>query len=292
MSYLSLIESYIYSSFTGEYKMMYELKIENYKNVMKIINKDFIGVEAQSVIEGINPGFIYSDSQTNPTMAMVFHQGEGGFFFIGDHKNQNINRNLLPFIQSEVKEKLDSMDIDEFEFSGDSPMWSPVFRELFKDLDLDESTQTIYSLPSGKSIPTYNLDPAYSIKKIDKELLEDDSIENPGYLVDTLKLWWKSPENFLENSDGFVALKGNELVGRCLIDGKYKDLTAIGIETSEKHRQKGIAAKLASTLIQVVLDSGNKPHWECMETNVLSKKVAEKCGLELDFSYDLFGFCL
>ncbi len=272
--------------------MMYELKTENYKNVMKIINKDFIGVEAQSVIEGINPGFIYSDSQTNPTMAMVFHQGEGGFFFIGDHSNKIINRNLLPFIQSEVKEKLNSMNIDEFEFSGDSPMWSPVFRELFKDLDLDESTQTIYSFPSGKSLPTYNLDPVYSIRKIDKELLEDDSIENPGYLIETLKLWWKNPENFLKNGDGFVALKGNELVGRCLIDGKYKNLTAIGIETSDKHRQKGIASKLASTLIQVVLDSGNTPHWECMETNVLSKKVAGKCGLELDFSYKLFGFYL
>ena len=64
--------------------MIHELKVENYKNVMKIINKNYIGVEPQSVIAGINPGFIYSDSQTNPTMAMVFHQGEGGFFFMGD----------------------------------------------------------------------------------------------------------------------------------------------------------------------------------------------------------------
>lgn len=272
--------------------MIEKLEPHQYAKVLDIIHSDYIGVEPQTVITGANPGFICSDSPESPRTAMVFHQGEGGVFFMGDPHNKSFLSQVKDYIFGDLKKELASRGIEDFEFSGDSEQWTPVFREVFSDCHMEESDQTIYSLKREFSPGQQNLSSVYSLKKIDRELLSDSSLMNNNSLLETINLWWKTDENFLEKSYGVVAMKDDEIVGRCLIDGSYASLSAMGIATEEGHRGKGIATAMGKKLIEEILKSGHKPYWECMDTNLASKKTAEKCGLSYDFSYRLFYFSL
>jgi GNAT superfamily N-acetyltransferase len=101
---------------------------------------------------------------------------------------------------------------------------------------------------------------------------------------------WHSWEDFVEQGGGFVALHSNEVVGWCVLDGQSQSMYAIDIATEASYRGCRIASALAAAMIRWITQSGNTPYWECVESNIPSRRLADKCGLQVAFTYQLFGF--
>ena len=189
-----------------------------------------------------------------------------------------------------IKEQFKENDIREFEFSGDSKLWDDRFKKIFSSYDLYESTQRVYLYSGTGSLVKYSIHEDFEIRVIDEELLNQTKIKGISFVKEEILQWWNSYEDYLLHKAGFVAMKNDKIVGRCLLEGKTETMMGIGIAVKDKFQGKGVASSLASEMISYVINAGYTPYWECMDDNYLSIKLAEKCGLKLAFTYKLFGF--
>jgi len=269
--------------------MLHMLEEKDFIKVKNLVNPNYISVQLQSVINGTNPGFVYVDTLESPKTAIVYHQGEGGFYFIGNHESKAFLDNIDVFMTS-IKEELRNNDINDFEFSGDSNLWDETFRRIFYMYDLSLSEQRVYLLKDKQSITKYPLHSDYKLRNIDADLLSQPKIKSISFVKDEILNWWFNFDDYLSHGIGFVAMKNDKIVGRCLLDCKTDNLMAIGIAVKEKFRDLQIASSLATEVIQQVLDKGYTPYWECMDDNLPSIKLAEKCGFTLAFKYNLYHF--
>lgn len=270
---------------------MFKLEKKDYHLVKNLVNPNYISVQLQTVINGTNPGFIYADSQKTPETAIIYHQGEGGFYFIGNPESENFLNSIDGFM-GKIIEQFKSSDIREFEFSGDSQEWDKKFRILFYKYDLFESTQRVYLYTESKPVKIYPIHEPFVVKIIDEQLLSQTKIKGISFVKDEILQWWNNFEDYLKHNTGLVAMKNDKIVGRCILDGSTDTMMAIGIAVVEKFKDKGIATSLVSEMVKHVIDSGYMPYWECMDDNYPSIKLAEKCGLTLAFKYQLFGFII
>lgn len=271
--------------------MIHELQKSDYKLVKDLVNPKFISVQLESVINGTNPGYVYADALGNPEAAIVYHQGEGRFYFIGNPESERLLEGMATFMAS-IKEAFIENDIREFEFSGDCQEWNDKFHIIFSKYDLYESTQRVYLYSESEYKIVHPLDEAFEIKAIDETFINQRQIKGISFIEDEILTWWDSFEEYLSNNMGLVAVRYDKIVGRCLLDGKTETLMAIGIAVKDKHKGNGVASALASTMINHIIEHGYSPYWECMDDNEPSIKIAEKCGLKLAFTYKIFGFTI
>ncbi len=268
---------------------MYKLDVKDYYKIENIIDDSFISVQLMSVINGSNCGVIYTDSPQLPETALIFHQGEEGFYFVGDPDNDNFNRSLIPFVE---KNRDLFNNIEEFEFSGDSKQWDVKFREIFKHCELWESTQRIYLHSDKDPVKEYPLNSDFQIRRINRELFNNKMIRNLSFISDEIDQWWNSRDDYFSHNHGFSVIHEDEIIARCLLDSRTDLQKAIGIAVDKRFRKRGIAAAIASRMINDIISSGFEVYWECMNENLPSRKTAEKCGMHLEFTYQLFGFPL
>jgi RimJ/RimL family protein N-acetyltransferase len=274
--------------------MIHELRSEQYNRAEALVHDGYTSVQLQTVLAGTNPGAVFADAAAAPETALVFHQGEAGFYFIGDPDNAAFLGDVVPFIRSVIPERLRAQHLHEFEFSGDSPEWSRVFRRLFAGTELSESTQRVYLLQDPAlapiSPPQHVLPEGFALRAIDRRFRDDSALTNRSPIDDAVNQWWYGWDGFAEHGGGFAAVKHYEVAGWCMLDGQSHGMCAIGIGTDARHRGQGIATALAAEMVRWITDAGKTPYWECMGTNTLSIRLAEKCGLRLAFTYQLFGF--
>ncbi len=269
--------------------MIYELQADYYRNILSLVHKDYISVQLQTVLEGNSPGVVFTEPGDSPETALVFHQGEAGFYFIGNPGNTGFLKEIVPYIQTVIPVRLQDNQLDEFEFCGDSIEWNSVFRQIFSATHIWESTQYVHLRQGPKTVPHYAPPEGISLRRIDKQLYADAGVVNRKPLCDTVNQWWHSWDDFIEQGGGFIALKHQEIVGWCILGGKSQSMYAIDIATDETHRRQGIASALASAMVGWITHAGNIPYWECMASNTASAKLAKKCGLHLELTYQLFG---
>ncbi|BAH41933.1 GNAT family N-acetyltransferase [Brevibacillus sp. RS1.1] len=65
---------------------------------------------------------------------------------------------------------------------------------------------------------------------------------------------------------------------------------AIGVETLEPYRQKGLSSTLAYQLKNRLHQEAATVWWDCMDSNIASQKTAEKAGLHLSHRYEIAWF--
>lgn len=261
--------------------MLITLKKSDYHLVKELVADDYLSIQLESVINGKNKGAVIVDSET-PTTAMVYHQGENGYYFIGDPTNKS----FLKKINDNRKKLIKDYSKYSFEFSGDSPKWEASFKQVFDIPKGQQGLQRIY-LGSHREI-VLKQDSFYRIEKISPDHFDADQYVNTNYLINTINNWWHSLDDYLRSSIGYVAIKDNKIIGRCVLDGYAGQHMAIGIAVEELYRNKGIASSLASHTIKDIYESGCKVYWECDNTNKGSIALAEKFALEHISSYKLF----
>jgi len=256
--------------------MMIKLERNLFDLVKPLINENFLSNQLECVINGSNNGSIYVDKE-DPSVAMIYHQGENGYYFIGDACQTDFLKDVL----SHIKEINGSNDY--FEFSGDSPDWHQSFKKVFGHLNLSHAIQEIYI--STPDTPLRRLENNYSIEKISQPIL-DDHLK----LKSIIESWWPSTQTYLKYNMGYVIKDDDKIIGHCVLDGASEPYMGIGIAVDEEYRKKGLATSLATYVITDILEGHCKVYWECTATNKASRKTAMRCGLVQHGQYNLYWF--
>ena len=261
---------------------------------LKCINMvDLTGhMEVIAVIERINPGRIFVDDTSSPTSGLIWLGNNDGFFFIGDEKNTRFNSEINDFVDSVILPEAKSQGLDAFEAIGNHPAWNKTIEEVFSLRGLERWNQKVYKLLPGDYRSTSNpeVNAIYSTVMITKELYEDSSIKNPGFLHKKINECWRSPEEFFQSGIGHAVLCDNEIVTLCLSGLVADNMHCIGIETLEEHRGRKLAQKAAHSFAKECLQMGGVPYWDCMADNKPSVAIAESLGFSNVFNYSGYYF--
>ncbi len=124
--------------------------------------------------------------------------------------------------------------------------------------------------------------PSYTFLEVDRSFLKKkENYENEDMLFRRLNNSWHSQEDFLKLSKCYVALQGNKIVGIILGSARFSNFISVDIEVLEEHRKQGIATALTANFVNACVLLGCIVQWDCVESNVKSQAVAEKCGFQL-----------
>lgn len=123
----------------------------------------------------------------------------------------------------------------------------------------------------------------YILKKIDEEVLENESFYN---LSEDFIINFESKEDFLKRGLGYVILNDNKVISGATSFSIYDEGIEIEIDTHKDYRQKGLATIVAAKLIIECLDKGIYPNWDA--ANLISVSLAEKLGYVLDKEYNTY----
>lgn len=273
--------------------MIYELKQTDFKKIEHLLNGDFINLTIKAVVRGFNPGWVFVDNLEEPRTAMIWSRGIKGFYFVGDENNTNFNSSINNYIDKEISPRAKELGLNSFEFSETSLEWDNTLERVFANRNIYKSRQFVYkhSILEKGTLDEVALDSDYSVKRVNKELLESNLV-NLDFIKPIILEWWDSEEDFLEKGVAFCILHGQEVVSSCVSSIVTEDSMESHIVTLENHRKRGLAKKAVNEFLRYCKDNGYEPYWDCMEKNAGSRALAESLGYEKAFEYSLYDFKL
>jgi hypothetical protein len=273
--------------------MITELNNADFYKCRELLNKNG-QLEANAIIEGINPGRVFVDDVEAPTSGLIWLGNDDGFIFIGNENNEAFNHELNAFIDQTITPEALKVGLQWFEGVGNHPNWNATIEKALRNRELGSWNQRVYTL--HKLDYTYNheliIDPVYEVVKISKQLYEnkDNAIHNIDFLHSKILEFWDSPEMFFTKGLGYGVLYKNQLVSICFSGFVVGNVHCIDIETLKEHQGKKLAQTIAQSFAEDCLLQHLIPYWDCMESNKPSIAVAENIGFKLAFNYKGYEF--
>lgn len=165
----------------------------------------------------------------------------------------------------EVFAGLDEAGIHEFEFSVEDSTLRENMLELFPDKEMGSELE--YSYRAGA-----------------------EKIEEEPVVLKNCKIV-KVDATFLKHLNE-TAVDGDEIIGIIMGTGRYEKYLAIDIWVKENRRREGIAAAMAKDFLVECGERGICAQWDCVESNIASRRLAEGLGFQLfkKRPYHWFGF--
>lgn len=268
----------------GGQHMIYELHQKDYSKIKCIVNKGRINLEVISVIEGYVDGWVFVDSITKPTSALVWSKGIEGFYILGDHRNKSFIAELQVYIRTHIAPRAMALGLTSFEFSTNSSGWDQLIREEFKNHDLVESKQYVYK---NEGSITYTSSSDIDVITVTPELLENNKID-VSFLKEAILEWWPTIYSYFENGIGFCIIKDQKVVCSCVTSFMSDTEMESHIQTQTAYRKQGLASLAVEAFAKKAMEKGYTLYWDCMEVNYGSRALAEKFGYRKDFDYPLF----
>ncbi len=139
--------------------------------------------------------------------------------------------------------------------------------------DKDYLKQLVNGLPKG-----------YELRKIDG-ILYDECLKDP--VTEDFVSTFASKEDFLALGRGIVVLKDGQIVSGASAYSRYREGIEIEVDTIEEEQRKGLASAACAALILNCLKEGLYPSWDAC--NMISVRLAEKLGYEMDRSYTSYA---
>lgn len=268
---------------------MIELTESQFQAVIALLPVSDGYVEPRAILEGNNPGWVFANSATTPEVALIWSQGNDGFYLLGRQVTPYAEE-LNAFIDTHLRPRLLSRDNTFIEISSVPPVSDDALQSVFKSRSLISWTQSVYAYKSKVLLPTPSL-PEGQLCNV-KDIIGKHSIKNPTFVHDMILDNWHSIESFLANGNGYCVLIQDMVASLAFTGWIAGNTHEISIETGEKHRRKGFAKTCATALINHYLSKGHTPHWECEATNLASAKLAETLGFSKLHDYTCYGFSI
>lgn len=280
---------------------MFYIKNRNVALASKLVSNGS-HITYAGVVAGHNPGEVWVDHLENPSSALVWSNGLECFQFMGRENNESFNQNLAPFIKETIISFLNGKGINFFEFAADNIEWYPVIYQALANEKLDESWQYVYKATNKGSIESPKVYPLeypvampqnFEAIPINQELISPlgkRGIENQDFLINYLKRYWETVENYLSSGYGYVALSQNKIVSIAVSTAQYESANEIGVETLKKYRNRGLSSSLVKMLLKTYYEKGIDPFWDCSDDNLASQKTIEKSGLVRAHQYKVNWF--
>ena len=266
---------------------MIELSKAQYHYIRALLPVQEAYIEPKAVIDLNNPGWVFADSATQPKAALVWTQGNDGFYFLGNFDSQNTEE-FHRIVDTIIMPRLASRKLEWFEFSSVPPVTDADLESIFKSRKLYSWEQTVYQYKKDKAVPS--ITPAEGhlcdIKSVGKKY----PIKNKAFVNDKILNYWDSIDAFHAKADGYCLII-DDIVASLAITGWISGNThEISIETVDNYRSKGYAKICASALINCYLQKDYLPHWECETANTASAKLAQGFGFTKLYDYLCYGF--
>lgn len=269
--------------------------VQGNKQLASQLLHDKSDVMFAGVVAGNHPGFIWVDDPDKPSCALVWSTGLNGFAYLGEPSKSIQPAAFTTFFQTQIGPLLQQKDLAYFEFSRESKDWDTLLTPIMHNNSLKTNTQIVYrsSLDQGEE-PSHAIPaPFYSIELGEGFLRGRDTVipSNLDFVTNYLHEYWYSIDDFLEKGYGYAALTtDHEVASICMSTAVYQLNHAIGVETLEPYRQKGLSSALTEQLRNRLHQEGITVWWDCMDSNIASQKTAEKAGLHVSHRYEVAWF--
>lgn len=250
---------------------MHKIIGDNLKILIPLLKADTLDYPmALGVLDGQFSGYAFVNNPENPDKAIVFHSHGGFMYYLGNEPNQAESEDIGKLALSY---RSDRSYCNWVEFAH-----CPI--SVYEIIKKKHPKADAYSRLSWHNDPKhFSNSPKPSIPdgcittQIKKEHFSNTSLK-----LET-KLFWESTDNFLEKTFGVVALDSDKkIIGVCSSVSNSDNFYEINIEVNKSNRRQGIGYAVAYHFIQECFKRGKKPHWDCLERNKPSKKLAKKLG--------------
>lgn len=233
------------------------------------------------IVSGECKGDVWVDNKVQPTLALVYSFAVGGFSIMGDPNDTTTYDDFIKFLREELFVELKSKGIDEFEFSVESKRTEAHMLNLLSKEKMNQEDEYFYRKSCKSEINEID---HYNIIQIDTEFLErleTGYYENPEFLRPRLLESWGTYEQFFAKSLAYVATLDSAIIAVIVGTARYHNIIPVDIEIKEDHRKKGLASILTQHFVNMSVDKGLIVQWDCVETNIASRRTAEKVGFKL-----------
>lgn len=235
--------------------MYNKIKPEEYNQYSRCIADMYYGaVYPYSIVEGFQHGDIYANSRS-----VLFWHYSGFAFLYGEY-----DESFLDF----VSDLMMNADRRFILFTNDTPVEN-YFRKN-KNTVIEKRLFFEYGKDVPPEIP--KLPDGFELCEINAELIEKISGNITPYFS------WDSAESFLEKGKGYCIVKGDTVAAWAFSAAVSYWEIDIGIETNSEYRRLGLAEIAAKKMIGYCFEQNKHPVWACHQSNVASKKLAEKLG--------------
>lgn len=236
------------------------------------IEGDVKNPSQSGILKGVCKGKCWlSDDKT---LGVTYSYAVGGCGVFGKIESDESAKEFFVKVFNNLK----ALDIHEFEFSTEDAMLQGQLLYLFQNRKIEHELEYSYEIYENTNVEIAVPD-GYRIEPIIEQTLHK-GYTNEGMLTNRLEECWISLDDFCEKSLSFIAVKGNEIVGIIFGSGRYEKYIPIDIEVLEEHRKRGVAKALTSAFVKHCIECDLIPHWDCVESNTGSIRLAESIGFE------------
>jgi len=266
---------------------IFELSKEQFQCVNSLLPVSEGYIEPKAVIERNNPGWVFVDSMSDPHAALIWSQGNEGFYIFGNQID-SYAKDLNHFIDIYIKPKLVNRGIKYFQISSVPPATDSELQAIFKSRKLNSWEQSVYLYRKNNMI-SETIPDVGCLCDIN-DIIKKYTIKNMDFVEEKILNYWDSIDVFLAKGNGYCVLVDNTVASLSLTGWIAENTHEISIETVEQYRCRGFAKICSAALINKYLEQGCFPYWECETNNTASVKLAEKLGFSKLHFYTCYGF--
>ncbi|WP_353096774.1 GNAT family N-acetyltransferase [Tissierella praeacuta] len=262
-------------------------RIENYKKITNDNCPSFSGIVA-----GECKGNLWVDDIENPNIAIVESYAVGSFAFLGEIKSDEEYKKVESFIKDELFPMLKTKGINYFEFTIENDNLIGHILKMFSNKEIQREKEYTFR-KSDEVSRLLSLPNEYTIHKVDYEfwdLINEGSIENGILVTERIVESWESFDDFFKKSLGFCIMCSKKIVAAIVGTGRFNNIIPIDIETEEDHRHKGLGLIMTREFVNECIKRGIIAQWDCVESNPISRKLAEKAGFKFMKQNEVYWF--
>jgi RimJ/RimL family protein N-acetyltransferase len=268
---------------------MIELSAPNdYAKIKFLFTGPYLTLVIDGVMAGNSTGMLWVDNPLQPQTALMW-DGAYIFYLVGQADNTAVNQQLGELFTTQLMAAARKRGIDGFKILYSSPAWESQMAVIFPTLTLTQYPRVAYTL-GEVALPDWQsrLPPDYTMRPIDRAMLNDSSLGNHADLIEEIEECWPSQERFLTHGFGFCLVGNQEILCRCTAEYVSTGKCGIGIATAENHRKQGIATLTASAFLDYCQKGQITPYWDAWLRNTASVATAEKIGLRKIQDYSVY----
>ncbi|WBW95895.1 GNAT family N-acetyltransferase [Oceanirhabdus sp. W0125-5] len=268
--------------------MIYELKKEEFSNVLPLCVGKNCNLEIISILQGNNYGWVFADNPQKPRSAVIWSRAEG-FYFIGESNNHDFNDFLTELVEKNIKPRSLELQKKYFEYSFIEPEWEEVLKKIFEYKNLENDFQRVYKLYNYEEarIAPFDLEEGFEIKEVTEDIFKEN-LNNLEFIKNDILHFWGCNDKFFEMGKGYCIIKDNHIVSICMMSNLSDKEAQAHIETLPEFRKKGFAKRMLIEYLKHCRENHLTPYWDCTDDNIGSYSTAESLGYELAFKYPLY----
>jgi GNAT superfamily N-acetyltransferase len=216
---------------------------------------------------------------SSSSIALLWDKGNNVFHFSGDHISPATQHALAQLIARDIQPRALVERSAHFKVHALSPALEDTLAALFGGIALHQMPTLFYGFT--RPGPDHTAAPAVDgirFTPIDRAFLAAGHLEHIERVRAEIRWMWPSEERFYKYGLGYAAVVDHRAVCWCTAEYLSAKRCGIGIETIQAYERRGVATATAAQFVQLCLDRGIAPFWECRTGNIGSIRVAEKVG--------------